>query len=245
MEIMKKLPSPVSLKRGNEGAKTLPSRFSGFPYAGARCRCAFTVLELLTAMAVIAILATLGVSVFGRGLEQGRQVKCVNNLRQIGGNIVNYAKDDDDLELPIIYEVKLQGGGKYKLFAKFQHSPSDILDFVDPSLLVCPSDKKPAPFQATDPSGKTITVPCSYGFNFVPAIAGVRFTTLDRRTILVFDGQLSSNAQASHWFGDSRDVARFSSDLGSPRHGKKFGVYFADGHCEMLSALPASGILPQ
>lgn len=225
--------------------KVRVSRFAGAPRESARNRCAFTLIELLVVMAIIAILASLGFAVVGRGLERGRQVKCMNNLRQIGGNIVNSAKDDDDLELPMIYDLRQQGNGRYKLFAKFQRSPSDILDFVDPSLLVCPSDKKPGSIQATDSNGNTIAVPCSYGFNFLPAISGVRFTTLDRRTILVFDGQLSSSAQSSLWYGDSRDVARFSTDLGSPRHDKKFNVYFADGHCEMLSALPASALLPQ
>lgn len=205
----------------------------------------FTLLELLVVMSAIAILASLSLAALSSAVGRGRQAKCTSNLRQIGESILNYAKEDDVLELPTIYELELQGGGKWKLFAKFQHLPSDILSFVDPALLVCPSDNEPAPFQATDVNGDSTTVPCSYGFNFVPAIAGVRFSTLDPRTFLVFDGQLSSKAQSSLWTGTASDATRLASDLGSPRHRGKFGVYFADGHCEFLSALPSSGVLPQ
>jgi prepilin-type N-terminal cleavage/methylation domain-containing protein/prepilin-type processing-associated H-X9-DG protein len=228
-------------KRREKGIHTL----AGFRTPGQpRCpfaRRGFTLLELLVVVAAISIVASLSLAAFGLAVGRGRQAKCVNNLRQIGEGIINYAKEDDDLELPTIYEMNQQDDGRWKLSSRFQHSPSDILGFIDPALLVCPSDKNPAQFQATDVNEKPVTVPCSYGFNFLPALAGVRFSTLDPRTFLVFDGRLSATAQSSNWTGSASDAMRFASDLGFPRHGGKFGVYFADGHCELLRELPTGG----
>ena len=208
-------------------------------------RRAFTLLEMLVVIGAIAVLAAVSLGIASSAVERGRQAKCMNNLRQIGTGMLNFSSEqDNDLQLPTCYELKVQGGGKWKLFAKFQHTPSDLGRYVDATLLTCPTDKKPAPFLGTDAKNNSVTIPCSYGFNFLPGITGVRLTNLDPQTFLVFDGQCTGSAQTSHWYGDERDVPRFMSDLGAPRHDKKFNVFFADGHCEPLSTLPAGGALP-
>lgn len=64
---------------------------------------AFTLIELLTALAILAILAVVLTFASQRVLSSTRQAKCVSNLRQIGAACLSFAADNDG-SLP--YEVK-------------------------------------------------------------------------------------------------------------------------------------------
>lgn len=69
---------------------------------------AFTLVELLVVVAIIGILAALGIPLVKSMIEKGNSTKCVNNLRQIGVAIVQYTADNDGY-LPYSYGVA--GGG--------------------------------------------------------------------------------------------------------------------------------------
>jgi len=58
-------------------------------------RGAFTLVELLVVLAIIAVLASLATPAIGTAIERGRSTKCVNNLRQIGVAVQQYAADND------------------------------------------------------------------------------------------------------------------------------------------------------
>ena len=53
----------------------------------------FTLIELLVVIAIIAILAAILFPVFGMAKERGRQVKCLNNLKQLSNAFVFYTND--------------------------------------------------------------------------------------------------------------------------------------------------------
>lgn len=61
-----------------------------------RSRGAFTLIELLIVIAIIAILAALLLPVLSAAQERSRRVACVNNLRQIGLGMTVYAGDFND-----------------------------------------------------------------------------------------------------------------------------------------------------
>lgn len=63
------------------------------PAAGRRPAAAFTLLELLVVIGIIALLAALLLPVLGRAREAGRATACLSNLRQLGLAIQLYTQD--------------------------------------------------------------------------------------------------------------------------------------------------------
>jgi len=56
---------------------------------------AFTLIELLTVIAIIVVLAALIFPVFSRARESARMTQCLSNLRQIGVGVAMYVEDWD------------------------------------------------------------------------------------------------------------------------------------------------------
>lgn len=73
---------------------------------------AFTILELLLAVVILAILATLGLQQFGIYRERAHAAKCLSNLRGLGNGLHVYATDNGGC-LPFLTDenVDLSGGG--------------------------------------------------------------------------------------------------------------------------------------
>jgi prepilin-type N-terminal cleavage/methylation domain-containing protein len=58
-------------------------------------RDAFTLIELLVVIAIIAVLATIGISVIGRGIEGAKRAQCMGNLRTIYTYLQAYAAENN------------------------------------------------------------------------------------------------------------------------------------------------------
>jgi prepilin-type N-terminal cleavage/methylation domain-containing protein len=56
---------------------------------------AFTLIELMVVIAIISVLAALLLPVLRSAKAKGKQVGCLNNLRQIGLSWQLYAADND------------------------------------------------------------------------------------------------------------------------------------------------------
>ncbi len=90
--------------------------------AGKRRRDGFTMVELLTVIAVIAVLATLLLSAIGTAKKKGRQVRCISNLHQISLALNMYL--DDHEKRPPAFDPLVQQ----------RYLPA-------PAVILCPEDK--------------------------------------------------------------------------------------------------------
>lgn len=100
-------------------------------------RYAFTLIELLIVIAIIALLAAILFPVFARARENARRASCQSNLKQIGIGIAQYTQDYDEM-------YPLQGDGEYVAdFYAASAAPcvfSDIQPYLKSwQVLKCPS----------------------------------------------------------------------------------------------------------
>lgn len=125
-----------------------------------RTWCAFTLIELLMVIAIIAMLAAILFPVCARARENARKSSCQNNLKQIGFGFAQYVQDYDE-GLPF------NSNFGFGTFPAWLHSTQPYIKNYQ--MLACPSDSSAATNRPGPSSPNS-----SYGinrFNF-PAPAG-------------------------------------------------------------------------
>jgi len=105
-------------------------------------RRAFTLVELLTVISIIALLAGLVLPSFQGALEAGRRTRCVTNLHAVGLGMKMYLHDSDDV-MPVAAQMPSLGLNDYPRIV-------DVLAecLSDPEVLRCPSDPQAKYFRA-------------------------------------------------------------------------------------------------
>lgn len=113
---------------------------AGPPPTQATRQRAFTLVELLVVIAVIALLASLVLPALAHAKEKGRRIKCTANLKQIVLAMHAFSFDFE------VYPWRLapSDGGSQTMTqaAKSFQAMRDYL--VTPAVLVCPSDQRPS-----------------------------------------------------------------------------------------------------
>lgn len=223
------------------------------------CR-AFTLIELLTVITIIGILAAFLFPAFHQAGQKARSVRCAQNLRQIGLGMEMYADADPYNRLP---GNELYGPPPVGLDPNpsWIFNLNSLLDNVN-RIRICPSDAlavrrstnasssyvlnqytsqesrhgSPRPHSElnaslTDPEGNPIFV--------VPHIRRLSAIPNPSGTMVVFEGSdlgFLLGDERTHpdtWFQGWENVL---ADINPTRHGKSANYLYADWHVESLRA---------
>ena len=142
---------------------------------------AFTLIELLIVMAVIAILASLLLPTLSRAKERAKTVACINNLKQIGIGIQLYVGDNNryppDMATNSVGHLvrfagviggptgKLAGSPGYEILPPAKERP--LFNYVHPGeVFRCSEDSGPGPSDTRARGSFFENWGCSYLYNF-------------------------------------------------------------------------------
>jgi len=112
-------------------------------------RKAFTLLELLLVMVIIAILAALFLPVLSKAKGRGKQIECLSQLKQLGLAAQQFTHDHGGrfpFQVPVkeggTLELVQAAGGLGDVQYAFRHFQALSNDLEIPKLLGCPADRR-------------------------------------------------------------------------------------------------------
>jgi prepilin-type N-terminal cleavage/methylation domain-containing protein/prepilin-type processing-associated H-X9-DG protein len=183
-------------------------------------RRAFTLVELLVVIGIIAVLIAILLPAFNVAREKSRRTKCMANLRSLGQAMYLYANQHRD---------RLPNGNARGTFIDYDGSNRVMVDFAEElkgaGVFHCPSDRDPEPSQIRT-ADQTLPDSARVSYEFYSLFwapeHGPLLTKLKGRAPLAWDKD-----------GGLRDEKEGSVVAPDENHGPKGGnVLFSDGHVE-------------
>jgi len=222
------------------------------PHATRRLR-AFSLIELLVVVGIIALLISILLPVLRRAREQARTIACASNQRQILQSFYMYAQDNKG-SLPVALGNHV-GQGFYHRFAycailmdavgHYDYStPGALLPYIARDaqtrerIFTCPSDGPERFAGMSLPPVPDTTRPRNFSYNFNGwLVAGLKLTQVRRpaNKILLLEEQMpSGDADQVSTIGPADATGHSSYTLLTTRHGGDANAGFADQHVELI-----------
>lgn len=215
---------------------------------------AFTLIELLTVIAIIGILAAILIPVVGRVRETARSANCMSNLKGIGSAFQLYAADNQGLYPALRFKNANKGvSGTNPSEENWQIEISPYHSRKLTNIVQSKADTDAYVFcpefvsrYRNDPKWTSSTTSAGYGMNPNIGVSGVwdyRFRanliSHPARTVLVGESGDHFLNIASKWTPNDTAMTGYSG--GDPeRHRSGSNYLFADGHVAALS--PEAGL---
>ncbi|GMU24100.1 MAG: hypothetical protein AMXMBFR13_41770 [Phycisphaerae bacterium] len=201
-------------------------------------RSAFTLIEVLVVVAIIALLVAILLPSLSRARQQARSAMCLSNMRSMAMAVHLYANANQDRLVTVGYA----HGGSVDEHAAWFNTLRHI--YRDHLVAQCPSDQSPH-FTQPEPVGGRLRK-TSFGTNWytVAEVGGRgpydRLGKFKRSATTIYIAELAETGQyaasdhyhAEQWFTDPRRLA--SEQLAIDRHSRKANYAFIDSHAEPL-----------
>lgn len=207
-------------------------------------RQAFTLMELLTVVAVIGVLAAILIPVVGRVRESAHQSQCASNLRQLAGASLLYASDHGG-ELPRSNHSAARTWSTADRVRNWQSELQVYLGADEPlrgSALQTALER-----QCRCPSETGRTSGASYAYNVYPELhpdhdegypgsprTWRRLAQIPHPAATVLFAEIEPEETADHLMAHywGNDIS--GSSLASNRHSDRANYAFIDGHVDCL-----------
>ncbi len=209
----------------------------------ARLKEAFSLVELLVAIGIVAVLAALLFGASARVIEGANSAKCISNMRQLTSSINSFASDNQNYPSCFTLSANYSWDGPYWMDQLLTYLPNQYPDppgapagwFNRSKVFYCPSEKSHHPYSDYGPNGLVMYVKN----NATP----VRPQSLNHpaRTMLLADSRWGTGQQGSFLIdGAFLSNPKQTGLTGSPyppRHGngKLVNLAFCDGHLETMT----------
>ena len=198
---------------------------------------AFTLIELLIVVAVVAILAAMLPTAVGGLSDGGQNVNCINNLKQLGGALAMYAEDNNGFIVTLTSDPKYSPDNpKLRYYWSTFLISSGLLD-ENAATLTCPSVSTSLDRRATDhtkylPTYGIVQISC---FNPKSPISAAKGGTevINTRAI---KNTASFIVLGDSWQAENKKQWCLITNLGKTpgafqlRHDGMANLAFADGH---------------
>lgn len=230
---------------------------SGYP---SRCYRAFTLVELLVVIGIIAVLVAILMPALNKAREAGKAVQCMSNLRQIGVGFFNYGANGGTYYPPAMYGINdawYSGNQSWHgpTYAQTVYWYNIVLpetrQLRGTKVLFCPNSAR----AFRDPVASTKSANVSYGYNWL-SVAGTptsfwswhstgaydylqkpaRIGKVKRaaETMLVAEAAINNNKD--DWMSFNRQHGDVTNGVLRVRHGKTCNVLWADGHVSYIES---------
>lgn len=195
-------------------------------------RRAFTLVELLVAIAIVGILATLILLGGGAMLERGRAVKSASNMRQVTAGLLGYAADNDG-RFPRLYE-----GGNWttpiwttrisEYLYRVGYTPYR-LGFVGTAEFYSPSVKRHHPWGDLGPNSNVMPYHYTVGNVFGVTPHPINRIANPSETALLFETANPSGTLDASWYFRVAGATTNATGWLADRHKGRAIVSFCDG----------------
>ncbi|RRJ98215.1 prepilin-type N-terminal cleavage/methylation domain-containing protein [Opitutaceae bacterium TAV4] len=206
---------------------------------------AFTLIELLTVIAIIGILAAIIIPTVGKVRETAKAASCLSNIRQLGLSLILYAEQNrGQLPGPII---KIEGLTKdqywdYAALSMFTQAKSDgTIDYN--KIIHCPSDNVARSGENADKprSYSYSPVMCNlgggpgadaeYGIPFLAANTGIRLDRISSPSRMAMLQEFRADASATNNYNQGNHAIQWKAEA---FHSEGINLAFADGRAQRI-----------